>query len=288
MTKKSAITFSIILFNVMLIMSSCNKEEPIPAYFQINSFSLSSDSATQGTNSHNIKDAWVYIDGQVLGVYELPARFPVLAEGNHSISIAPGIIVNGIAATRLKYPFYNFYDATVNFVPGQTASLPSVIPTKYAVGFHYTWYEDFDGAGLNPFIGTTTVGYAPLIPDNSDVFQGFQSAKFTLFDTQTQFEGEMQVGVPIVSQNKTFLELNYKAEQPFSVGMKVTTGADVKSVYALTVNKSDSWNKIYIDLAKIVNENQTADNFKVYIYAELESGRTQSVIHIDNLKLLHN
>ena len=98
----------------------------------------------------------------------------------------------------------------------------------------------------------------------------------------------MDLGYPIVSQNKTFLELNYKAEQPFSVGMKVNTGADVKTVYALTVNKSDSWNKIYIDLSKIVNENQTADDFKVYIYAELESGLSQSVIHIDNMKLLHN
>ena len=104
-----------------------------------------------------------------------------------------------------------------------------------------------------------------LVIDNTDVFEGSNSAKFTLTGSLPKFIGEMDDGKSIVSQNKTFLELNYKAEQPFSVGMKVITGVDSKTVYALTVNKSDSWNKIYIDLSKIVNENQTADNFKVYI-----------------------
>ena len=70
--------------------------------------------------------------------------------------------------------------------------------------------------------------------------------------------------------------------------MKVTKSGSTKTVYVLSINKSDSWNKIYIDLSKVVNENQTASEFRIYIYAELESGRSQSVIHFDNMKLLHN
>ena len=286
MTKKSAITFSFFISNLLLLLSSCNKEEPTPAYISINSFSLTSDYATQGTNSQNIKDAWVYVDGQVLGVYELPARIPVLKDGRHDISIAAGILVNGIAATRIKYPFYNFFDTVATFVAGKTFELPALVPVKYSSGLQYTWYEDFDGSGYT--FKESPTSDALLMIDNTDVFQGVKSAKFTLNTSLTKFYGEMDDGFPIVTQNKTFLELNYKADQPFSIGMKVTTGTDSKSVYALTVNNSAFWNKIYIDLSKIVNENQNADNFRVYIYAELEAGRNESVVHIDNLKLLHN
>ena len=43
------------------------------------------------------------------GVYELPANFPVLAEGKHSLRDRAGIKDNGIAGTRIAYPFYTSY-----------------------------------------------------------------------------------------------------------------------------------------------------------------------------------
>ena len=286
MTRKVAIPFWIVCSLFMLMLSSCIKEDKAPVFLSIDSFNLSSNYATQGSASHHINDAWIYIDGQVLGVYELPARFPVLAEGRHEVSIGPGIIVNGISATRLKYPFYNFFDTIVNFQPGVSDLSLGKIKTKYFDSQTYTWYEDFEATGFTFQANTSSNVFVTI--DNIDKYEGNNSGKVTLISDKPIFYGEMQVDSPIVTQNKTFLELNYKSEQIFSVGMKVTKSGSTKTVYVLSINKSDSWNKIYIDLSKVVNENQTASEFRIYIYAELESGRSQSVIHFDNMKLLHN
>ena len=271
---------------IAMTMTSCIKDDKAPVYFSIDSIGLTSNYASQGTASHNIKDAWVYVDGQELGVYELPARFPVLAEGRHEITIAAGIFINGISATRIKYPFYNFLDTVLNFQPGVSDLSLGKFKVKYFEGQTYTWYEDFEATGYTFQANISSDVQVEI--DNIDKFEGNNSGRATLISDKPKFYGEMQVDSPIVSQNKTFLELNYKSEQAFSVGMKVTTAGFVKTVYILTVNKSDTWNKIYVDLSKVVNENQTASGFSIYIYAELESGRSQSVLHFDNMKLLHN
>lgn len=284
--RKYIAVISSIIFLVLFLLIGCDKEEKVPAYLSINSMSLTSNYLVVGTASHNIKDAWVYIDGQVLGVYELPARFPVLSEGRHSLNIAAGIFVDGVSATRTKYPFYNFYDTIIDFVAGQTLALPAPIPVKYFEGQTYTWYEDFEGTGFT-FIANPSSD-VQIIGTTDDVFEGTGSAKFTLTSDDPKFDGQMQDGYAIVTQNSTFLELNYKTEQPFSVGMRVSTGVSTKTVYVATVNTSAAWNKIYIDLSKVVNENQSADLFRVYIYAELSSGRSQSIVYLDNFKLIHN
>ena len=64
-----------ITFLIMaIIISSCQKEDVggVPAYIKINSIELENN-----TTSY-ITDAWVYINGQLQGVYELPSKFPVL------------------------------------------------------------------------------------------------------------------------------------------------------------------------------------------------------------------
>ena len=285
MTKYSAIICSIICFVIFLI-TACDKEEKIPTFLSINSIGLKATPLQEST-SHKIKDVWVYIDGQILGAYEMPARFPVLEEGNHTVTFAAGILVDGISATRVKYPFFNFFDTTLVFIPGQTINLADSIFVKYNEGQANTWYEGFEGGGFT--FAAIPSSDAQLLIENSDVFEGARSSKFILTNDDPIFSGQMQDGYPITTQSSTFFELNYKAEQPFAVGMTVITGASSKNVYVATVNKSAAWNKIYIDVSKVVNENQSSLNsFRIYIYAALESGRNQSIIYLDNLKLLHN
>ena len=82
---------------LILLVISCKKDvNNIPSYVSINSIALSSDA------TDNITDAWVYIDDNLQGVYELPANFPVLAEGKHSLRVRAGIKDNGIAGTSLS------------------------------------------------------------------------------------------------------------------------------------------------------------------------------------------
>ena len=98
-------------------VSSCNiinPAEPVPAYLHVDSFSVKTDPLTQGSSSHRIVDAWVFVDGNIVGAFEMPVNVPVLSAGMHKVTVRPGILVNGIAATRSIYPFYSGYDTVMN------------------------------------------------------------------------------------------------------------------------------------------------------------------------------
>jgi len=78
-----------------------------------------------------------------------------------------------------------------------------------------------------------------------------------------------------------YLELNYKCNQPITVGV---IGDGIESRDAITINPSDDWNKIYIQLTSVVSTQPTYSGYQVYIKA------TKSVdipeIYIDNIKLI--
>ena len=72
------------LLVLILTLSACdliNPDEDAPGFIQVDSitFNPSPTAGTTGSSaSTNIKDVWVYIDNEFQGVYELPAKFPVL------------------------------------------------------------------------------------------------------------------------------------------------------------------------------------------------------------------
>src|ERR1035437_8225163 len=116
---------------VIVTISSCslfNPGNPIPAYIHIDKIGVKVNSdGSQGSRSNKISDAWVYIDEQLIGCFELPATFPVLYEGKHEIKIRPGIKVNGIAATRTPYPFYTIYDSIIHLQKGVRTYLNPIV-----------------------------------------------------------------------------------------------------------------------------------------------------------------
>ena len=62
---------------LLLINSSCqliDQPEEIPSFIHINDFFYSVNNSNQGTNSEKIIDAWIYINGNLEGVYEMPAN----------------------------------------------------------------------------------------------------------------------------------------------------------------------------------------------------------------------
>ncbi len=53
----------------------------------------------------NFTDAWVFLDGQSNGVYELPRRISIVTNNSVNISIQAGIRENGIKSAPKVYPF---------------------------------------------------------------------------------------------------------------------------------------------------------------------------------------
>ncbi|HRC92920.1 MAG TPA: hypothetical protein PLQ16_12225, partial [Bacteroidia bacterium] len=57
--------FTVIAFaSLMQACNLINPAEPTPAYIQIDTINLTTNLTTQGSASHKIVDAWVYVDNQ--------------------------------------------------------------------------------------------------------------------------------------------------------------------------------------------------------------------------------
>ncbi len=111
--------YSKLFFLVSVIfLSSCVKkmdENYIPSYINIDEINVLT-SGSQGSTSSYITDAWVYLDGDDRGAYPLPARIPLLAEGEHLVKIAPGIKLNGVVGTRVPYPLMEPIEIDLNLI----------------------------------------------------------------------------------------------------------------------------------------------------------------------------
>ena len=89
--------FSVLLALSAVFLGSCNKfkgDQTIPAYIRIDSIYVYTDYENQGAPTSNITDAWVYINNEAIGAYELPAVFPVLAKGLTEVRVDEGAKVS--------------------------------------------------------------------------------------------------------------------------------------------------------------------------------------------------
>jgi len=167
---------SLVICVVFFTVVSCNlvnPEEDVPSYIEVPAFKVTSDYATQGTNSSKVTDVWVYAGGEYIGTYELPARFPVLLSGSREITFGAGIMANGIASTREAFPFYRFSTVTVDLVPGKVTNMDT-LTVSYFPGIQYIWFEDMEkdtsGGGIS--LDTTAASMVNILPDSLDVFEG--------------------------------------------------------------------------------------------------------------------
>ena len=129
---------------LLLFFVSCKKEsaDTIPAYIQIDDIELEEENITS-----NITDAWVYVNDQLQGVYKLPAKFPVLEEGVQKVRIKAGIKANGIASSRIAYPFYDSYFEDISFNPNKSKNITPTV--EFNRENEDIFIEDFEGIGIN-------------------------------------------------------------------------------------------------------------------------------------------
>ncbi len=276
-----------------LTVQSCNiinPAEPQPAYLEVNHVAVSSNYPNQGSNSNKVKDVWVYVNNQYLGTFELPAKIPVLESGSKQVILLPGIYENGIAATRSAYPLYKGYTTTLNFMPGQT-TIVDTFPVSYFPALSYTWYEDFEkdtsGGGIS--METTSNSLAGLAIDSTIVFEGQRSLRLEATSANYIIEAtSVNDGYYLARGKDIYLELNYKCNHAFTVGLKGILSNDTRNIPVILFNPSIDWNKTYINLSKFVNANFDIAKFKVYFYMQLASGESSGTLYIDNVKLISN
>jgi len=277
-------------------LGSCNKfsgTQTIPAYIKIDSVFLETNYSSQGSNSQKITDVWIYLNKDLLGVFELPALFPVLAEGANDLEIRPGIWLNGIQSTRVPYPFYKpiVYE-DFKFYPDSVQDLGD-LKVKYYDNLDFAWKEDFESSGLT--LAETSISDTAIIrtlpAGNPEAFitpTSKHSGLVALSDERPIWSANSSNSflLPELQNDPVLLELNFKTNNVFYVGLLLNLPGGLKKIPLLIMNHSEEWKKIYINLGPNIALNWDAANYKVYFEAGLELENDLAEIYLDNIKLI--
>ncbi len=282
-----------------LALYSCQQLSPplvIPAYGHVDSISYRFDTLLQSENSRwaGITDAWVYLDDNPVGAFQMPCTFPMIASnGMHTISIYPGIMMNGTADTRAKYPFYTYYTVNVNLTQGKTTRFsPTCTYTAFA---HFAWLEYFSNG-----CSITSKNLASDTVMNRVVTGGFPCKYYgaAILDSnnptryQSLYQGVSDtMTLPKNNTLPVYLELNYNCNGGCLVGLYASVSGNALGYQlpasAFLIPTGGLWQKIYINLEPMISSNPNGEPFSVYFAMYRTPGSTQGYLYLDNIKLVY-
>jgi hypothetical protein len=223
-------------------------------------------------------------------VFQLPATFPVLKEGTHTFSVLPGIKKDGIAATRVSYPFYNEIQTpkTVNLIAGKTLNA-GILSTTYSTKTKFLWREDFDNAAITlDSTSASTLRIGQTATDSPLTLQGIHSGIVELDTVGATFAAASHSKFTIPTGSGVYMEMNFNSNAPLVIGVDIYDAAEtfITNAPILTLNPANNkWKKIYIDLSTALTSYSYEKYFKVYFYFENTDGKQYQIV-LDNIKLL--
>jgi hypothetical protein len=284
--------YTIILLIVIALFSSCeiiNPDEDIPAFISINTVDFQAKSG-EGTDSVDITDVWIYNNSEFVGAYQLPAKFPILKQGNQNIEIRFGILLNGIAATRSINPFFSYDNQSVNLVPGEVIELKPT--SSYQPETKFVWnslgQEGFEEGGISiDSVGNTST---KIFKTSQEVYEGSFSGQIHLDNAHKTYIGQSSNKFTLPSGGKpVVMEIHCKnTSNHFAIGMFVEAAdGKITIVNHLVVNPGPNWKKLYVNFTQLVSNYPQARSFRVFFTSELESTNSSADIYLDNIKLMH-
>ncbi len=262
-----------------------NSEEDIPAYIYIDSISVQTDYTTQGSNSKNTPDAWVFVNDQFVGGYELPKLFPVFKQKEtDNIKVKAGIKNSGAAALRVDYPFYKYYEADVELSKNR---IDTIRPTvQYFNDLTFALIEDFEQL-TSTFETTNESVPLEITQQPEEVFEGMGSAKISLPSQEAFFYSISdaftlpKLGIPV------YLELDYKSDVFIEIRLITNLPGDVDESSIIVLYPKADYNKIYIDLEPNISQFSTAVSHRIAILSYTGTDLTSGTTYLDNIKLIH-
>ena len=285
MTKRH--TFSLLCCTLLAVaLASCQKfkgSQTVPAYIHIDSIAVEGDYYTYGANTANITDAWVYVDDQIIGTFELPATFPVLKKGKHKVSVYGGICMDGISGSRGPYSFYSpmVYEG-LDLVEDSTVTINPVI-NYYPIGegVMVGWMEDFETG--NALLPTSQSDTSIMRVSGNEAWRSvnsYYSGKVVLppdsLDFTVATADELTCHTGLLGEKPLYLEMDYKTNDTIFVGIIYRENNTPVQWPLVKVVPTDTghdvpqkWKKIYINLGKLMHEHESASFFKVYLTSDL-------------------
>ena len=286
-------------FLISLIgFNSCSlfdKTEPTPAWIRIEKIDIvDNPNVNEGSLSSDITDAWVYIDDNIIGVFELPADIPILEEGEHQLLVGPGIKVSTVSTLRDNYLFYDAYESKVNLIPGEILNIEPEISYRDE-GSSYLYYvvEDFEDSFIEMSAITGSDAEILRTTETDIVFEGNASGIVNITDSINAVGFRTSENIEFSLQGKAvYLEMDYYTEFDLIVGLHIDNGPlSAQTIDYLTLKASEDsevkWRKAYIALTSVLSQ---ATNFQFgYIYflpQVSEADPKNGKVLIDNIKIM--
>ncbi len=277
-----------------LILSACVKNNPDPAWLEVTEWTLEANptlNGEEGQLTHKLSDAWVYVDEELIGVFEVPFKIPILKEGTASIRIYPTIRVNGIAATKMRNEHMVPFEVSGVFVKNQTLTIAPKTHYKDNVNF---WTEDFEDINIkitdDP---NTSSAHLTLANDTLKWFNGNYYGKVLLSAQDSMWiaytNQDQQLSIP--KNKQAMLEIDYCNSVDFTHYLLFVNSNGTNENIMRTMRQSPlstlRWKKIYILLSEVITAGPNNSNYIQAFKAFYDSSISNNLILIDNIKVVY-
>ena len=267
--------------------NTINPREQVPTYIHIDTFKFNANPLlTDVSTSHQITQVWAYYNNNPIGAFDLPATIPIMTNGDSGtgqFELAPAVVVDGFNNFVGIYPFYQIDTFTFSFQPGKIIN--HIPQTSYYSSTKVTIISNFEG----PVNFSKWAGNIPMVrvSDPSMVFEGTGSGSITLNAVgDSSIDSSTVTSFPIPA-GSAFIELSYKSEIPFYVGLQANLSNIISSTpyFLVGISPSDHWQKFYINAADFAQKYQ-GTSYTLYIKATLSPGQTHGQLLLDNIQLI--
>ena len=280
--------YPFLLFLFSLGFHSCERDDleaTVPAYLEIDDISVKITDPVQGSASDKITDAWVFVNDQLLGAFELPTAVPILQTGNVNIKVRGGIFKNGLSNQRDIYPFYEFYILDTILSPEGVFKPKIEVEYKEDAIFDQAWSgEDFE-SGINFLNNPNSDTSIARVTNDSKVFEGVASGGLFLTPGMNfaeihtpAFANIPRIGTPV------YLEFNYRSTHDIAISIYTNNRDNQFSVVNFV--PSADWNKAYVDFTSVFSSLFDANDFNIAI-GVVKPVNENAEILLDNVKLIN-
>lgn len=276
---------------LLLLFASCEESGTVPSYLELSKFSVASDPVSEGANTSNIPISWVYVNDQLLGVWESASEVPVIPNGEVNVKLRAGVHRNGVSSEPVQYPFYQLLSLGAQLAPDRGTPVQAVFTYQPDLDIWHAPFDDVDMPFTFDVASDTVLLHRDSAMYASDAQDGYgDAAAFYLDVDHPKIRAVSFENVDLEAIGTCWLELDYRTDVRLLLGMYYTSGGLVQDepyVYIAPSKRDDGgmpWKKIYIDLTPFTAQN-TSDR-KFYISAQLEGGATAAQGWIDNVKIV--
>jgi len=266
------------MFASGLLMTGCDDKAELPSFIRIDTIMVdSTDYDSVGSVLHKVEYAWVYLDDNLQGVYQLPALFPVIGEGTKNIRVFGGVKESGFSSQASRYIFYDSWLSTISLTVGDTAAVSPHIRYGHLL---IPYMEDFDN-NTSISVDRESGGGNFAYTFDGDAKEGPGYGMMTLTEGATDLVCTTSVVNTPKNELGYFVEMDYKNNCDFFVGIKTPEGNET----ILGILPKADWNKIYINITNNVDQLPGTD-LQLYFIVPQDTTIPYQEVKIDNLKLL--